>query len=146
MDVIAQNRQAHHNYFIEDTFLAGLVLEGWEVKAILAGRANFGAGGAYVRLRAGEAFLESFTITPLPQSSQGLLADRQPMRPRKLLLSRAELNKLSRLSTLRGMTVVPLALHRAKKLKLEIGVARGKKLPDKREALKDRDLARRGGE
>lgn len=142
MDVIAQNRQARHNYFIEDTFLAGMVLEGWEVKAILAGRANFGAGGAYVRLMAGEAFLEGFSITPLPQATLGLLAERLPARSRKLLLSRAELNKLARNVIKQGYTIVPLAVQRNKKLKLEIGLARGKKQHDKRETIKARDLAR----
>lgn len=144
MEVIAQNRQARYNYFIEDTVLAGMVLEGWEVKAILAGRANFGAGGAYVRLVGGEAFLEAFSITPLPQTALGLLAERHPARPRKLLLCRAELNKLARTVTQRGYTIVPLAIHRGKKLKLELGLARGKKQYDKRETIKARDLARNG--
>lgn len=142
MSILATNRQARHNYHIEDTLTAGLVLEGWEVKAILAGRANFGAGGAYVRLRDGEAFLEAMSITPLPEARQGLLAECVPLRTRKLLLNRSELRKLADKVALRGYTVVPLAIHRQRKLKLEIGLAKGKKLHDKRESLKQRDLER----
>lgn len=139
---VAENRQARHQYFIEDTLTAGLMLQGWEVKAILAGQATFNGGSAFVKLRNGEAFVDSLTITPLPQARKGLLEDLQPNRERKLLLNRAELTKLTRRTAQRGYTVVPLALTYNGKLKLEIGVAKGKKLADKRETVKDRDLQR----
>lgn len=142
MSITVENRQARHNYFIEDTLRAGLKLEGWEVKAIRAGRANFNGGGAHIKLRNGEAWLESMTITPLPQAHAGLLAERNPGRPRKLLLKTSELAKLVRRVDERGYTVVPLRLTEDRFFKLEIGVAKGKKLHDKRETIKARDLDR----
>lgn len=142
MKTLLENRQARHLYFIEDTLEAGLVLEGWEVKAILAGRANFNGGGSFIKLIDGEAWLEAMTITPLPEASLGLLAERPAARRRKLLLSAAELTKLGRKVAERGYTIVPLAVVRKRKLKLEIGLAKGKRLPDKRDTLKQRDLER----
>lgn len=142
MDTVLENRQARHRYTIEETLTAGLVLEGWEVKAILAGRANFNGGGAFVRLHNGEAWLESMTITALPTSNQGLLAQQPPGRARKLLLRATELTKLSRKVAIRGYTIVPLAVVRDKKLKLTIGVAKGKNHADKRATLKERDVTR----
>jgi SsrA-binding protein len=139
---LIDNRQARHLYEIEDTFTAGLILEGWEVKAILAGQANFNGGGSFVRIHNGEAFIDSMTVTALPQSKKGLLVDLNPLRERKLLLNRSELNKLERMSRQKGYTVVPLSLTFNGKLKLEIGLARGKKLADKRETLKERDIKR----
>lgn len=139
---ILENRQARHLYAIEDSYEAGLVLEGWEVKAILAGRANFNGGGAFIRLTAGEAWLEAMTITPLPASNKGLLAPMQPGRARKLLLRGAELEKLSRKVAERGYTVVPLSVERGRKLKLVIGLAKGKNHADKRDTIKQRDLTR----
>lgn len=136
---VVDNRQARFLYQIEDTFTAGLVLEGWEVKSILAGQANFNGGGAFIRLKDGEAFIDTMTITPLPQALKGLLQALDPNRPRKLLLKRAEIDKLNRRVAERGFTVVPLALTYNGKLKLEIGVAKGKKLADKRESVKQRD-------
>lgn len=141
-NVILENRQARHLYHIEDSFEAGLVLEGWEVKAILGGRANFNGGGAYVRLLTGEAWLESMTITPQVETNQGLLVSRVPGRARKLLLKRQELDKLSKKVIERGYTLVPLAVTRGRKLKLQIGLAKGRKQADKRQALKERDLGR----
>jgi SsrA-binding protein len=119
-----------------------LALEGWEVKAILAGRANFNGGGAFIRFTGGEAWLEAMTITPLPMANQGLLHVAQPGRARKLLLNRAELNKLARKVAERGYTVVPLEVTRERKLKLKIGLAKGKNVADKRETLRNRDLQR----
>lgn len=142
MEVLLENRQARHNFVIEDTLTAGLKLEGWEVKAIRAGRANFNGGGAFVRFTGGEAWVDAMTITPLPQAHQGLLAERNPARARKLLLNRAELKKLGRRVAERGYTVVPLAVLNGHHFKLQIGLAKGKKLHDKREALKTRDLER----
>ncbi len=142
MTTILENRQARHLYHIEERLEAGLVLEGWEVKAILAGRANFNGGGAFIRFTGGEAWLEAMTITPLPTSNQGLLVVTEPSRARKLLLRRAELNKLSRKVAERGYTVVPLEVSRDRKLKLHIGLAKGKNLADKRDTLRERDLNR----
>lgn len=140
--LVVENRQARHHYFIEDTFTAGLVLEGWEVKSILAGRATFNSGTAFVRLVNGEAFLESLTITPAAQDNKGLLSSLKPNRARKLLLNKAELAKLSTKVVQRGYTIVPLAVTYDRKLKLTIGIARGKKLVDKRDTIKARDLER----
>jgi len=142
MTTLLENRQARHLYHIEESLEAGLVLEGWEVKAILAGRANFNGGGAFIRIRDGEAWLEAMTITPLPMSSQGLLHTLEPSRARKLLLHRAELAKLGRKVAERGYTVVPLEVTRDRKLKLRIGLAKGKNVADKRETLRSRDLDR----
>ncbi|KVP17193.1 SsrA-binding protein SmpB [Burkholderia ubonensis] len=142
MTTILENRQARHLYFIEESLEAGLVLEGWEVKAILTGRANFNGGGAFIRMSGGEAWLEAMTITPLPMANQGLLSSLQPARARKLLLSRAELTKLSRKVAERGYTVVPLEVTRGRKLKLMIGLAKGKNKADKRETIKARELTR----
>ncbi|MCC5612523.1 SsrA-binding protein SmpB [Nostoc sp. CHAB 5834] len=139
---LVDNRQARHLYVIEDTFEAGVMLMGWEVKAIMAGQANFNGGAAYVRLEDGDAFLHDLTITPLANSDKGLLVERLPVRPRKLLLHKAELNKLSRKVSERGYTIVPLELTKTRKLKVVIGLAKGKKLVDKRAALKERDQTR----
>ena len=145
MSTVIENRQVRHHYFVEDTLEAGLVLEGWEVKAILGGRANFNGGSAFIRFADGEAFIDAMTITPQLEHNQGLLAPRQPNRLRKLLLTKAELAKLGRKVAERGYTVVPLAIVRRRQLKLVIGLARGKKQHDKRETIKQRDLSRSQG-
>jgi SsrA-binding protein len=137
--VVVENRQARHLYHIEDTFEAGLILEGWEVKAILAGHATFNGGASYVELRDGEAYVELLTITPLAHTSQGLLAEHQPARARKLLLNKSELRKLERRKQEQGYTIVPLSMTYGRKIKLNIGLAKGKKLADKRETVKARD-------
>lgn len=139
---VAENRQARHNYFIEDTLEAGIMLMGWEVKAILAGQANFNGGSAFIKLIDGEAYLDALTITPLEASDKGLLVEREPSRLRKLLLNKSELVKLERRVLEKGYTLVPLALTYGRKLKLQLGLAKGKKLADKRETLKARDLER----
>lgn len=143
---VVENRQARHLYTIEDTFEAGLMLDGWEVKAILAGQATFNGGAAFIRLIDGEAFLDGVTITPLQQALQGAFAECPPTRLRKLLLKRAELSKLARRVDERGYTIVPLAITYQYKLKLRLGLARGKKQVDKRDTVKardqDRDMAR----
>lgn len=139
---VVENRQARHLYFIENTFDAGLILEGWEVKSILAGQASFNGGGAFVKIIAGEAFIESLTITPLANTNKGLLLDRKPSRTRKLLLKKTELNKLSKKVAERGYTVVPLSIFYNGKLKIQIGLAKGKNVADKRSTVKERDLKR----
>lgn len=139
---VVDNRQARHLYFIEDEFEAGLMLQGWEVKAILGGQATFNGGSAYVKLVNGEAYIEALTITPMPQAAKGLFLEMEPSRSRKLLLNKAELRKIERRISERGYTVVPLALTLNRKLKVKIGLAKGKKLVDKRDTVKARDQAR----
>jgi len=142
MTTVFENRQARHLYTIESTLEAGMVLEGWEVKSMLSGRAHFNGGGAFVRLVGGEAWLDAMTVTPAAEHAQGLLVAREPQRRRKLLLTKAELARLQRRVVERGYTVVPLAVVRRRKLKLVIGLAKGKKKHNKRETIKQRDLAR----
>jgi len=136
---IVDNKKAFHDYFIEERFEAGLALEGWEVKAIRAGRVQLKE--AYVILRGGEVFLIGCHISPLPTASTHIHPD--PVRTRKLLLHAAEISKLIGKVERAGYTLVPLDLHYAKsKVKIAIGLARGKKQHDKRAAEKDRDWQR----
>ena len=136
---IAENKKAFHDYFIEDKFEAGIALEGWEVKAIRAGRAQIKE--AYVVLRNEEIYLIGAHISPLPTASTHINPD--PVRTRKLLLHAEEISKLSGKVERAGYALVPLDLHFAKgRVKLTIGLARGKKQHDKREAEKDRDWVR----
>jgi SsrA-binding protein len=136
---IVDNRKATFDYFIEERFEAGLVLEGWEVKAIRAGRANIKE--AYVVVRDAEVWLFGAHITPLAEASHHVSAD--PVRTRKLLLHAREIAMLIGKVERSGYTMVPLNLHYNKgRIKLEIGLAKGKKQHDKREADKDRDWKR----
>jgi len=137
--IIADNRRARHDYHLEQTFEAGLMLEGWEVKSLRAGRAQITAG--YVIIKKGEAWLLGVNITPLPTASTHQVA--QPDRTRKLLLHERELKTLIGAIQRRGYTVVPLNLHWSKgRAKVEIALAKGKKLYDKRADLKKRDWER----
>ncbi len=136
---IALNKKARHDFTIEQTFEAGLVLEGWEVKSLRAGRVQL--VDSYVLLKNGEAFLIGALITPLLSASTHIRPD--PTRTRKLLLHKDEINKLVGAVERKGYTLVPLALYWKKsRVKLEIGLAKGKKLHDKRAAEKDRDWQR----
>jgi SsrA-binding protein len=136
---IVQNRKASHDYFIERRIEAGIALEGWEVKAIRAGRAQLKE--AYVIVSNGELFLIGSHISPLLAASSHLNPD--PVRTRKLLLHAGEINQLIGSVERAGYTLVPLDLHFKKGLiKLEIGLAKGKKQHDKREAQKDREWRR----
>jgi len=136
---IVENRKAYHDYFVEERFEAGLVLEGWEVKAIRAGRVQIKE--AYVMVRGEEAFIIGMHVSALPTASTHVHPD--PTRTRKLLLHGAELAKLIGKVEQRGYTLVPLNLHYAKgRIKADIGLAKGKKQHDKREAEKDRDWQR----
>lgn len=136
---IAVNRRAHHEYFIEERFEAGLVLEGWEVKSLRAGRVQLDQG--YVTLKNAEAWLFGALITPLQTASTHIHPD--PQRTRKLLLKARELNKLIGSVERRGFTLVPLSLYwKNNRVKLEIGLAKGKKMHDKRAADKERDWKR----
>lgn len=137
--LIAENRKARFDYFIEDRYEAGLELMGWEVKALRAGRAQLTEG--YVYLRDGEAFLTGAHISPLPTASTHVATD--PVRTRKLLLHHSQLQHLIGATERRGYTLVPLNLHwKNGRAKLELGLAKGKKQHDKRAVDKDRDWQR----
>jgi len=138
VQVLATNRQAFYNYFIEDRLEAGIALLGTEVKSLRQGRANL--KDSYAMVRQGEVWLLNCHISPY---SHGNLNNHDPLRERKLLLHREEIRRLDRKRRLSGITLVPLRLYvRKGKVKVELGMARGKKLYDKREAIKQRDLDR----
>jgi SsrA-binding protein len=137
--IIAQNRKAWHDYFIEEKFEAGLALTGWEVKSLRAGRAQLKEG--YVVIEHNEAFLVGTHISPLTSTSTHSPAN--PTRTRKLLLHRAELNKLIGATERKGYTLVPLQLYwKHGRAKLEIGLAKGKQAHDKRADIKKRESDR----
>ena len=137
--VVAQNRKARHNYFIEETFEAGLSLTGTEVKSLRGGRSTIAE--SYVTAVEGEAWLVNATI---PEYSGGNRNNHEPRRPRKLLLHRAQVNKLIGAIQRQGRTVVPLSVYFNEKgrAKLEIALAMGKKAHDKRATIKERDWQR----
>ena len=136
---IVQNKKAFHDYFIEERFEAGIALEGWEVKAIRAGRAQLKE--AYVIVSNGELFLIGAHVSALPAASTHVEPD--PTRTRKLLLHSAQISKLIGAVERAGYTLVPLDMHYVRgRVKIEIGLAKGKKQHDKREAEKDRDWKR----
>lgn len=136
---IAQNKKAWHDYFIEDKYEAGLILNGWEVKAIRAGRAQLKE--AYVMIRNGEVFLIGAHISALPTASTHVHPE--ATRTRKLLLHAEEISKLIGKVERSGYTLVPLDLHYTRsRIKLEIGLAKGKKTHDKRESIKTRESDR----
>ena len=135
-NTIARNKKARFEYHVEDKFEAGLALEGWEVKSLRAGKAQINE--SYVLLKDREAFLFGALITPLPTASTHVKPD--PQRTRKLLLNRAEINRLLSAVERQGYTVVPLTMYwKNSRAKLGIGVAKGKKLHDKRRTERDRD-------
>jgi SsrA-binding protein len=137
--VIALNKRARHEYFIEQNFEAGLALQGWEVKSLRAGKAQITEG--YVLVKSGEAWLIGAHISPLKTTSTHVVAD--PTRTRKLLLHRRELDRLLGAVERKGHTIVPLKLYwKHGKVKLEIGLAKGKQAHDKRATEKDRDWQR----
>ena len=136
---IALNRKARHEFSIEEHFEAGLVLRGWEIKSLRAGRVQLDQ--SYVLLKDGEAFLFGASITPLLTASTHVVAE--PQRTRKLLLKQRELSKLIGSVERKGYTLIPLRLYWKKDyVKLDIALAKGKKLHDKRADEKDRDWAR----
>jgi SsrA-binding protein len=137
--VIAENRRARFDYFIEERLDAGLVLEGWEVKSLRAGKAQITESHVYVRN--GEAFVTGAHINPLTTTSTHVIAD--PTRTRKLLLNKSEIAHLIGAVDRKGYTLVPLELYwRRGKAKLQVGLAKGKKQHDKRATEKDRDWQR----
>ena len=136
---IIDNKKAFHDYFIEERFEAGLVLEGWEVKAIRAGRAQLKE--AYVIVKNAALWLIGSHISPLPDASTHINPD--PVRTRKLLMHAEEIGKLIGKVERAGYTLVPINMHFSKgRIKLEIGLAKGKKQHDKREAEKEKDWKR----
>jgi SsrA-binding protein len=136
---IAQNKKAFHDYFVEQKFETGIVLEGWEVKAIRAGRVQLKE--AYVIVRDGEIFLIGCHISPLLSASTHFQPD--PVRTRKLLLHTEEINRLIGSVERAGYTLLPLDMHYTRgRIKLEVGLAKGKKQHDKRQAEKERDWQR----
>ena len=136
---IAQNKKARFDYFIEDRIEAGLALQGWEVKSMRAGKAQL--TDSYVIFRDGEAWLLNSHVTPLNTASTHVVAD--PKRVRKLLMNRREIDRLIGLVERKGYTLVALELYWSKnRVKVAVGLAKGKKQHDKRDAKKDRDWQR----
>ena len=134
-----ENRRARHDYSIEETIEAGIALVGSEIKSVRAGRANIGE--AYVRVEGGEAWLLNAHISTWPQA--GTHFNHEPMRKRKLLLHRNEIDYLRNKVEQKGLTLVPLNVHFTRgRAKLELAVARGKKLYDKRDLLAEQDAER----
>jgi SsrA-binding protein len=136
---IALNKRARYDYHIDDRYEAGLALQGWEVKSIRAGRINF--GDAYALIKNGELYLFGAQINPLIQASTHVIADDR--RTRKLLLHREEIDKLIGAVERKGYTLIPTALYwKNNRVKVEIGLARGKQEHDKRDTEKERDWNR----
>lgn len=137
--VVVTNRKAFHDYFIEEKFEAGIVLQGTEVKSLRDGRANL--QDSYAATRDGEVFLYNCHISPY---SHGNIMNHDPTRPRKLLLHKKEINKLTGKTQQKGLTLVPLRIYFSKRghAKVELGLAKGKKLYDRRESIKAREAGR----
>jgi SsrA-binding protein len=136
--ILIKNKKAYHDFFIDETVEAGVVLVGSEVKSIRGGQANI--KDAFVRIEAGEAFVRGMHVTPY---EKGSVYNEDPDRKRKLLLHKKEITKLYSLATQKGLTLVPLAVYLKRgKVKVELGVARGKKLYDKRASIAERDAQR----
>ena len=136
---IALNKRARHEYRIDEHYEAGIALEGWEVKSLRAGRANL--GDAYAIVKAGEIFLFGASIVPLISASTHVVAEDR--RTRKLLLNRAEIDKLVGAVERKGYTLVPTAMYwKHNRVKVELGLAKGKQEHDKRDTEKERDWNR----
>lgn len=136
--VVAQNKKARHDYFIEQTIESGIVLSGTEVKSIRLGKVNL--KDSYASIENGEVILTGMHISPY---EQGNIFNKDPIRSRKLLLHKYEINRLTGYTQQKGMSLVPLQLYFKKgKVKLELGIAKGKKLYDKREDIAERDAKR----
>ncbi len=136
---VAENRKARHDYFIEETIEAGVALVGSEIKSVRAGRANIREG--YVRIERGEAWLLNANIATWPQA--GTHFNHDPNRPRKLLLHQNEIEHLKAKVEQKGLTLVPLKMYFVRgRAKLEVAVAKGKKLYDKRDVMAERDSQR----
>jgi SsrA-binding protein len=135
---VAVNRRAYHDYFIDDKLEAGIMLTGTEVKSVRNGRTNLRDG--FVRIDGNEAWLENVHISPYAQAN---VMNHEPLRPRKLLLHRKEISSLIGKVRQKGYTLIPLRVYFARNhAKVEVGLARGKKQYDKREAIAERDAKR----
>ncbi|MCL2840692.1 MAG: SsrA-binding protein SmpB [Defluviitaleaceae bacterium] len=140
--LIAQNKKAYHEYFIEETFQAGISLSGTEVKSMRAGRCNLKE--SFVRIEGNSAFIEGMHVSPY---AHGNIHNLDPVRKRRLLLHRKEINQLRAAASMEGYTIVPVKIYFSRcYVKLDIALAKGKKLYDKREAIakktQDRDIQR----
>ena len=136
--LIANNKKAFHDYFIEETFEAGIVLAGTEVKSLRLGKCS--VKEAYIMIEGHEMFVYGMNISPY---EKGNIFNKDPLRPRKLLLHKAEINKLAGKASEKGFTIVPLKVYlKDSRVKVEIALAKGKKLYDKREAIAERDRKR----
>lgn len=136
--IFAQNKKARHDYFIEKTYEAGVELKGTEVKSIRAGKANLKE--SYVTIKNGEVFVVGMNVSPY---REGNIFNVDPLRERKLLLNKREILRLNQEVQLKGMTLVPISLYEKNgRVKMELAVARGKKLYDKRESIKEKDIKR----
>jgi SsrA-binding protein len=137
--VVATNRKAFHDYFIEEKFEAGIVLQGTEVKSLREGRVNL--QDSYASVREGEMFLHNCHVSPY---SHGNIMNHDPTRVRKLLLHKTEINKLLGKTQQKGLTLIPLRIYFSKRghAKVELGLAKGKKLYDRRESIKAREAGR----
>lgn len=136
---LAVNRRARHDYFIEETYEAGIVLTGSEIKSLRAGRANL--RGSYARIENNEVWLHDMHISPYEQS--GTYFNHEPTRSRKLLLHSRQIKRLLGLVQKQGVTLVPLRIYlKGRRAKVELGVAKGKKLYDKRQSIAERDAQR----
>ncbi len=137
--ILIKNKKAYHEYFIEETYEAGIALVGSEVKSIRGGKANIKE--AFIRIKDSQAFVQGMHISPY---EKGSFYNEDPLRERKLLLHKREIVKLYSTITQKGLTLVPLSVYLKKGLvKMEIGVARGKKLYDKRQSIAERDAQRK---
>ncbi len=140
MDLIQTNKKAYFEYFVEDTFEAGIVLVGSEVKSVKSGHMSIVE--SYITLKDGELFLKNAYIKNYENSNSSLAPDEK--RIRKLLLTKNEIEKIRKKTEVKGYTIVPLKVYIKNNLvKLEIGVCKGKKLYDKRETIKNRELSRK---
>jgi SsrA-binding protein len=136
--IVCQNRKAYHDYHIEETIEAGIALLGTEVKSLRDGKANL--KDSYVLMKEDEAFLLNCHISPY---SHGNILNHEPLRTRKLLMHREEIDKLSGKAAAKGYTLIPLKIYfKDSRAKVEIGVARGKRLFEKRETIKEREAKR----
>ena len=136
---VATNRKAYHDYFVEEKFEAGIMLQGTEVKSLRDGRVNL--QDSYASVKCGEAFLHHCHISPY---SHGNIMNHEPLRTRKLLLHRKEINKLLSKTQQQGLTLIPLRIYFSKRglAKVEIGLAKGKKQHDRRASIKSREASR----
>ncbi|NLG58151.1 MAG: SsrA-binding protein SmpB [Clostridiales bacterium] len=135
---IADNRRARHDYFVEESYECGIELKGTEVKSMRQGRVNLKE--SYARIKDGEVWVEGMHISPY---EQGSIFNTDPLRPKRLLLHKSEIRKLQAQVMRQGMTLIPLKIYlKDGRMKLELGVCRGKRLHDKREDIADRDAKR----